>query len=273
MTVKQVSLIAAIFFIFTLATERVFAFSPPNLGEMDNAPLYTTCGVHYPEGGNPYEALLGCNWIAEYPVKVWDDREGEYVNLYSTALFVCRGTHRDCVGTGVNRGIEMGRAPLGDNGVINLWHYVDSSTEGLPVAYRYDQGPYAGKPRVSYMEAANHIVDYYLRYGATEEYLKRKLDYLFMGGAEEYMASVNGVDTHADPTPQGRVSGPVTEAWCNPRADDDCSVNGVSVPMAKLTDYLPKVSEQEVESKGGLCEYPICYDADYKPIGVRDTMF
>ena len=61
----------------------------------------------------------------------------------------------------------------------------------------------------------------------------------------------------------------IKEAWCNPRMDDDCSINGKPVPKADLGKYLPVVDPAEVESQDGTCEYPICYDKDYKPVGIR----
>ncbi|WP_262501962.1 hypothetical protein [Pseudomonas fragi] len=61
----------------------------------------------------------------------------------------------------------------------------------------------------------------------------------------------------------------VKAAWCNPRADDDCTINGKKVPKAELKQYLPTVYELEVLNAGGHCEYPICYDENDKPVGIN----
>ena len=61
----------------------------------------------------------------------------------------------------------------------------------------------------------------------------------------------------------------VKEAWCNPRADDECTINGKKVLKEELKQYLPAVYELEVLNAGGHCEYPICYDKNDKPIGIN----
>lgn len=66
----------------------------------------------------------------------------------------------------------------------------------------------------------------------------------------------------------GTVS--VKEAHCEPQMDDACTINDKKVPKASLGDYLPTVNADEVSAKGGYCEYPICYDVNDNPIGLRD---
>ncbi|CAI8814554.1 hypothetical protein EMIT0P265_290006 [Pseudomonas zeae] len=61
----------------------------------------------------------------------------------------------------------------------------------------------------------------------------------------------------------------VKEAWCNPRADDECTINGKKVPKAGLKQYLPTIYKLEVLNAGGYCEYPICYDKNDKPVGIN----
>ena len=39
--------------------------------------------------------------------------------------------------------------------------------------------------------------------------------------------------------------------------------------MSDLSKYLPTVKADDVENAGGYCEYPICYDLNDKPIGIR----
>ncbi len=61
----------------------------------------------------------------------------------------------------------------------------------------------------------------------------------------------------------------VKEAWCNPRADDECTINGNKVAKAELKQYLPEIYELEVLNAGGYCEHPICYDKNDKPVGIH----
>lgn len=62
----------------------------------------------------------------------------------------------------------------------------------------------------------------------------------------------------------------VKEAHCEPQMDDACTVNDKKVPIADLPKYLPVVNADQVSAKGGYCEYPICYDVNDNPIGLRD---
>lgn len=93
-----------------------------------------------------------------------------------------------------------------------------------------------------------------------------------------YSLDANGArDSSVDDAPQVEKT-PMTkptkaievkEARCNPRADDECKVNGKHVPKAELKQYLPAVYELEVLNAGGYCEHPICYDKNDKPIGIH----
>ena len=51
--------------------------------------------------------------------------------------------------------------------------------------------------------------------------------------------------------------------------DDACTVNDKKVPKAQLGKYLPKLDADSVEAAGGYCEYPVCYDVNDNPIGIR----
>ncbi|AZE56928.1 hypothetical protein C4K03_4790 [Pseudomonas synxantha] len=61
----------------------------------------------------------------------------------------------------------------------------------------------------------------------------------------------------------------VKEAWCNPRVDDECTINGKKVPKAELKQYMPAVYELEALNPSGHCEYPICYDKNDNPVGIN----
>lgn len=61
-----------------------------------------------------------------------------------------------------------------------------------------------------------------------------------------------------------------SEAHCEPQLDDACTINNSKVPKADLKKYLPVVDADAVSANGGYCEYPICYDLNDKPVGLRD---
>jgi hypothetical protein len=73
----------------------------------------------------------------------------------------------------------------------------------------------------------------------------------------------------AHQTPSKVNGSKVVTASCAPQMDDDCTVNGKPVAMADLGKYLPKVDEADIKAAGGICEYPICYDSNEKPVGIR----
>jgi hypothetical protein len=100
------------------------------------------------------------------------------------------------------------------------------------------------------------------------------IDYDAAGNATEYLRGTGpqfgGERVSAAVQPTAAVSQvTVFEASCAPQMDDECTINNKRVPKAQLGNYLPKVNEADVEAAGGACEYPICYDAQYKPVGIR----
>lgn len=60
------------------------------------------------------------------------------------------------------------------------------------------------------------------------------------------------------------------EAHCEPQLDDACMIDNKKVPKADLKKYLPVINADKVSSDGGYCEYPICYDVNDNPVGLRD---
>lgn len=138
---------------------------------------------------------------------------------------------------------------------LSVNYYLHLSDDGLPIAYRMDVGPQHDEKEVSYEEARSMLNEALLEYGIGQESIK------------DYM-SVYNFDAPA-PAPAPTITTDVKEAWCNPRADDECTVNGKKVPKASLKQYLPEVYELEVLNAGGYCEYPICYDKNDKPVGIR----
>ena len=63
--------------------------------------------------------------------------------------------------------------------------------------------------------------------------------------------------------------GDLQNAYCSQTSDDACYINDQKVPKAQLKQYLPTVNPKDVEKDAGYCDYPICYDFNDFPIGVR----
>lgn len=63
--------------------------------------------------------------------------------------------------------------------------------------------------------------------------------------------------------------GELQNAYCSQTLDDACYINDQKVPKAKLKQYLPTVNPKDVEKDAGYCDYPLCYDFNDFPIGVR----
>lgn len=99
------------------------------------------------------------------------------------------------------------------------------------------------------------------------------MEYDTAGRATQYRIGTgprfNGPRSGATSSPPPTQQVVVFEASCAPQMDDECTINNKKVPRAQLGNYLPVVNEDEVELAGGVCEYPICYGADYKPVGIR----
>lgn len=243
------------------------AFNPPTQSNMNNLPLYYPCSVKTASHHKPGEGFISCAWIGESTVELFDESTGRHYSTFNQILFTC-SARGQCVGTGINQGYPVGAYPVGNRGVINIWYYLDQSTEGQPMAYRLDQGPNAGRGQVAYVDAANYILEYYQTYGASEDLIKNRMDHLYIGGLDGYLS-----DSQVPDLAQKVSMDEINEAWCNPRADDDCSINGRAVKVADLPKYLPLVDETRVENEGGMCEYPICYDGNDKPIGLRASMY
>jgi hypothetical protein len=149
---------------------------------------------------------------------------------------------------------------------ISLWYYIGESSDGKPVAYRNDGGPYVnGGKSVSYVEAGQMLWQFYKDAGVNQKIFNNTFKMRYDGGTEQFkldQAKISGKASKPD-------SGKVTEASCNPQMDDDCQINNKKVFKADLGQYLPVLKEEDVENAGGYCEYPICYDSKDKPIGIR----
>ncbi|OHC26341.1 MAG: hypothetical protein A2Y50_07135 [Pseudomonadales bacterium RIFCSPLOWO2_12_59_9] len=93
------------------------------------------------------------------------------------------------------------------------------------------------------------------------------------GNATEYLRGTGplagGAVARSDAVPSADGKVTVSEASCEPLMDDACTINHKPVAKADLGKYLPAVNEADVQSAGGFCEYPICYNSANNPVGIR----
>ncbi|EPL60205.1 hypothetical protein B382_22430 [Stutzerimonas stutzeri B1SMN1] len=207
---------------------------------------------------------LVCVWMLADRKLEWVDENGIRRWAMNRAIGNCvRGT---CQSNGKQLGFYNGEAT---RFVISTWYYVDTSTEGQPVAYLWDTGPGFGGDRIAYPESAEMLYDFYIRSNLTESRALKMTGGHYNGGLEQY--KLDSQKHHgAEETPSVKDNfSEIKEAWCNPRMDDECFVNGQKVTKNEIKRLLPKVDFDEVMSNGGVCEFPICYDYTGKPIGVR----
>lgn len=133
-----------------------------------------------------------------------------------------------------------------------------------------DGGPNKKGKEVTYAQARKIFQDFLLDHSISKTSTK---DAIATYSLDANATSDSSVDDapQVEKTPMKKPTKTieVTEAWCNPRADDECTINGKKVPKSELKQYLPAVYELEVLNAGGHCEYPICYDKNNKPVGVN----
>lgn len=255
------------FTLLTLLTNSVFAVD--NYGE--NGAIFpdekTANGLPYaiPCTNTGYGAYnsIACTWL-EWPrdIAVYDQTQGR-TTIYSNHLNG-RCINGRCM-------LSDGSTQLGNWGrdttfTISLWYYIGESSDGKPVAYRNDGGPYVnGGKSVSYVEAGQLLWKFYKDAGVSEKLFNNTFKMRYDGGIDKF--KLDQANLRAKASESGSVK--VVEASCNPQMDDDCQINKKKVPMESLDQYLPTVKVEDVESAGGYCEYPICYDSRDQPIGIR----
>ena len=210
--------------------------------------------------GGPDVDVLLCTWMAmPRQITEWIPDEGRYVTFSNRIQGVCRK------GVCRAKGIEVGTHPEDVTLLLSRWYYISQSSDGKPVAYRFGAGPNAGMEPVSYVQAGQMLVEFYENSGIDHEVLiMNELNSHYTGGSEQFKIDLAGGQSNV----QSANFGEIKEAWCNPRMDDECSINGNRVPKAELPKYLPLLDPDAVEAEGGSCEYPICYNSNYKPIGL-----
>ncbi|WP_152972280.1 hypothetical protein [Pseudomonas aeruginosa] len=218
-------------------------------------------GMRLPAGETK---ILRCTWISHYrEIVTWDQQQGRQVRYPNQHRGICRK------GVCHVNGVQQGNLPNDLTFVASLWYYIGLSTDGKPVAYKYNTGPTVGQPGVSYAQAGQALVNFWEMAGIGQADIENSLGSHYLGGWKQFQADIGGNQPPTSSAPANL--GEIKEAWCNPRMDDDCSINGEQIPMADLGKYLPSVDPAQIEAADGICEYPICYDKDGKPIGVRKS--
>jgi hypothetical protein len=257
--------LAAVFQMSAMALQYDRGSFPDELS-MEGLPEAIPCKMNkVAVTGGPDVDVLLCTWMAmPRQITEWIPDEGRHVTYFNRRQAVCR--------KGVCRvkGKEVGTHPEDVTLLLSLWYYIGQSTDGKPVAYRFGAGPNAGMNAVSYVQAGQMLVEFYENSGIDHELaIMNELELHYIGGSKQFQADLAG----GQPAAQVASFGEIKEAWCNPRLDDSCSINGNPVPKADLPKYLPLLDPSVVESNGGSCEYPICYDSNYKPIGVSKLSY
>ncbi|BBR56062.1 hypothetical protein Q048_01640 [Pseudomonas aeruginosa BWHPSA043] len=206
---------------------------------------------------------ISCTWL-EFPRSIveYDKSQGRnvsYSNQYSGRCINDRCMLSD-------GSAQVGNWKNNTNFKLSIWYYIAESTDGKPVAYRNDGGPYVknGKP-VSYAQAGEMLWKFYKDSGVNDKLFANTFNRRYDGGVKQFELDRSGKSQSQHQSKNIKV----TEAWCNPQADDDCYINKNKVPKEKLGEYLPQVTPEQVSAAGGYCEYPICYDENDTPIGMR----
>lgn len=149
---------------------------------------------------------------------------------------------------------------------LSIYYYIYESKDGYPVAYLMSGGPNKSGRAVSYSEARSILQEFLLERGVRSSTVGDNISKYDLDQQASTKARISEASVLSS---KPAKSAAVTQAWCNPRADDECTINGAKVAKSRLGDYLPKAKVDDVEQAGGYCEYPICYDKDDKPVGVN----
>ncbi|WP_415771668.1 hypothetical protein [Pseudomonas sp. LB3P38] len=240
----------------TLANAAVdygYTYSPmfPSEVTMEGLPYAIPCA----KAKNQYGAeFYRCTWkVLPRLIRAFDATQQQNVTYNNQLSGICR--RGKCIVQGAD-GV-FGLIDQDMSFTVSRHYYIYPSNDGLPIAYRMDGGPYQKGKDVSYAQARGLLSDFLLDHGQLESIVKDDLAaYTLDSGTKQSAATL-----------KSKVD--VKEAWCNPQMDDDCHINKKKVAMADLVQFLPSVKVDDVERSGGYCEYPICYDKEDKPIGIR----
>lgn len=235
----------------------------PNEQTMNDLPYAIPCA----EAKNQYGAkFYRCTWYSiPRNITQWNAQQQRNVTFSNHVSGKCvRGTCRASNGSGI-----YGMYGQDLSFSLSIYYYIYESEDGYPIAYRMDGGPNKKGKEVTYSQARATLQDFLLDHGVSNASVKDSIA-AYSLDANETSGSVDSEpQVEKPPMTKPTKTIEVKKAWCNPRADDDCTINGKKVSKAELKQYLPTVYELEVLNAGGHCQYPICYDKNDNPIGIN----
>jgi len=240
-------------------------YSPmlPNEQTMNDLPYAIPCA----EAKNQYGAkFYRCTWytLPRY-ITQWDAQQQRSITFSNHLSGKClRGTCRTSNGSGV-----YGMYGQDLSFSLSIYYYLYESEDGYLIAYRKDGGPIKQGKGLTYAQARTALQEFLLDHGINQENVKDSIAAYSLDAKATSGSSVDDTP-RAENTPMTKPTKTIEikEAWCNPRADDECTINGKKVPKVQLKQYLPEIYELEVLNAGGYCEHPICYDKNDKPMGI-----
>lgn len=235
----------------------------PNEQTLNDLPYAIPCA----EAKNQYGAkFYRCTWyILPRNITQWNAEQQRNVTISNHLSGRCvRGTCRASNGSGI-----YGMYDQDLSFSLSIYYYIYESEDGYPIAYRMDGGPNKKAKGLTYAQARTTLQDFLLDHGISNINVKDSIAAYSLDVNSKGAASVDDkpqIEKIIMTKPTKNIE--VKEAWCNPRADDECTINSNKIPKEDLKQYLPAVYELEVLNAGGYCEYPICYDKNDKPIGI-----
>ena len=241
-------------------------YSPmlPNEQSMNDLPYAIPCA----EAKNQYGAkFYRCTWFTlPRNITQWNAQQQRNITFSNQLSGKClRGTCRASNGSGV-----YGQYGQDLSFSLSIYYYLYESEDGYPIAYRMDGGPNKQGKGVSYAQARSTLETFLFDHGISQSNIKDAIAPFNLDAPSKNNPANNeapAVDSPPMSKPTKNIE--VTKAWCNPRADDECTINGQKVAKAELSQYLPAIYELEVLNAGGYCEHPICYDKNDKPVGIH----
>lgn len=241
-------------------------YSPmlPNEQSMNDLPYAIPCA----EAKNQYGAkFYRCTWfVLPRNITQWNAQQQRNVTFSNHISGKCaRGTCRASNGSGV-----YGMYGEDLNFSLSLYYYIYESEDGYPIAYRMDGGPNKKGKGVTYAQARTTLKDFLLDHGISDTNTKDAIaTYNLDANTASSQSTDDAPQVENKPLTKPTKTITIKEAWCNPRADDECTINGQKVAKEELSQYLPAIYELEVLNAGGYCEHPICYDKNDKPVGIH----
>ncbi|WP_426128972.1 hypothetical protein [Pseudomonas sp. DWP1b1] len=153
---------------------------------------------------------------------------------------------------------------------LSIYYCIYKNEDGYPIAYRMDGGPNKMGKAVTYAHTRSTLQNFLLDHGISKASSRDAVAaYLLDSNVKSYSPLDDAPWVEKTLMTKPIKSILLKEAWCNPRADDECTINGDKVLKAELKRYLPTVYELEVLNAGGYCEYPICYDKNDMPVVIN----